>query len=147
MVYIFVPPVSYMRECMFLFLWVPVSAGNIFRIMKWKTIIYTPRWNMHSIVYPTQYTCDFVESCYIVFFSIHGVLGYPSGLHWNGNDVIFTKFSSLTTPKLWFWQSLMEPVMTISPKLSLCDFRVLDRQWSTSLSEIMPQQTHSVINT
>ena len=22
---------------------------------------------MHSIVYPTQYTCDFVESCYIVF--------------------------------------------------------------------------------
>ena len=56
-----------MRECTFLFLWVPVSAGNIFRIMKWKTIIYTPRWNMHSIVYPTQYTCDFVESCYIVF--------------------------------------------------------------------------------
>ena len=57
-----------MRECIFLFLWAPVSAGNIFRITRWKTIIYTPRWNMHSIVYPTQYTCDFVESCYIVFF-------------------------------------------------------------------------------
>ena len=23
---------------------------------------------MHSIVYPAQYTCDFVESCYIVLF-------------------------------------------------------------------------------
>ena len=116
-----------MRECMFLFLWVPVSAGNIFRIMKWKTIIYTPCWNMHSTVYPTQYTCDFVESCYIVvvFFQFMGFwdirLGYTEMemmlysqncitdyteivilTKFNGaSDDNFTKIKPLRFPRTW----------------------------------------------